>query len=155
MEKGSCDSFLNRHSDVQLIRFGELGVEWVDAAWKQDARTTTERKSDFYQSALRTCEEIAKESTLSEVQVTQVKKYAFKWKAPSLKNTAGSPNTAGSSESAGSPKIRAHRGATDVQQAQGSAGTTQMGRGEIERLNPYVLHLAESGTMVYEIIQKF
>ena len=65
---------------MQLIRFGDLAVEWIDAAWKQDARTTTERKSDFHESALRTCEEIVKESKLSEQQVAQVKKYAFKWK---------------------------------------------------------------------------
>lgn len=129
---------------MQLIRFGDLAVEWIDAAWKQDARTTTERKSDFHESALRTCEEIVKESKLSEQQVAQVKKYAFKWKLPSFKNTSTSP------------RIGAHPGRTVGQGfPTADSPTTIMEQREIERLNPYVLHLVERGTMLYESAQTF
>lgn len=132
------------HSDVQLIRFGDLAVEWIDAAWKQDVRSRTERRSDFYESAVRKCEEIEKESKLTEQQVTQVKKFAFKWKPSTFKNTATSPN------------IRAHPG-QDAGQGfpQRGSPTDRMGQGEIERLNPYVVHLAKRGTMLYEVVQTF
>lgn len=126
---------------MQLIRFGDLGVEWVDAAWKQDARQTNERKSDFSQSACRKCEEIVKESKLTETQVTTVKKYAFKWKAPTFKSTATSP------------RIRAHHGVPTTPHTEGAKDMTKLLEPDLEGLNPYVVTLAQGGSMLYDVSQ--
>jgi hypothetical protein len=133
----------NQYSDVQLLRYGPLGVEWVDAAWKQGARQTVEQNSEpsFSEAALRKCGDILRENELPKVQVAHVNNNELKWKATRIQSAPSSPT------------ILAHVNVANGGHLSSGSDITKLTQLELETLNPYIARLAEGRTLVYDSLE--
>jgi hypothetical protein len=109
---------------LQLTRYGELSVDWIAAAWQQDAKNRQERKSDFQSTALEQCASIASTCELED-------------DGRAMESVLGSPDAA-----------------EDVSHRTARPTVIPALQRSLCQLNPYVVYLAQKRTMAYDMYRR-